>query len=127
MTSVLNLAGVVDSLGTGEIEIERATQAVTIADGNATVPTPRIITIAANVQHATSRDLLRLPENDRTREVILIFTKTALEVGSPTTGKQGDIVRYGSPERRYEVIRREDWLVQSGHYRCYAGKIEGDR
>lgn len=123
--SVLDLDDVVDSLGTGDIVVERASSAVTFVNGNAVVPAGGTITIVAVVQVASPRDLLRLPENDRTREIVIIFTKEALEVSSPTTGLMGDVVQYGG--RRYEVIRREDWLVQSGHFRCWAAKIEGDR
>lgn len=122
---VFDLADVVDSLSTGELEVERAQREVTIVNGNATVDPPDTFLITANIQHATPRDLLRLPENDRTREVALVFTKVALEVGSPTTGKMGDVIRWCG--RRYEVIRRENWLEQSGHFRCWAAKIEGDR
>ena len=124
MTSVLHLSDVVDSLGTGLVKVERAQRSVTFTDGNASVDPPDVVEIQAIVQPASPRDLLRLPENDRTRELVIVFTKEPLEVASPTTGKAGDVVRYGG--RLYEVIRREDWEVQSGHFRCYASKLEGD-
>lgn len=125
MPSVFDLTDVIDSLGTGEVVVERAVRPIGFVNGNAVVDTPDPITIDANVQPASPRDLMRLPENDRTREIVIVFTKEALEVSSPTTGKMGDVVRYA--DRRFEVIRREDWLVQSGHFRCWAAKIEGDR
>ena len=121
----MNLDGVIDSLDTGTIEVERQ-RPVAYVQGNAVQPAPTIFTVErVNVQPATPRDLLRLPENDRSRETIIIFTAERLEVSSTKTGRRGDVVRWS--DRRYEVTRREDWAPQSGHFRCWAQKVEEDR
>jgi hypothetical protein len=122
--STLDLVDVIDSLGTGDIVIERE-RAAAFSGGNATAGADDILKVRAVAHHATSRDLMRLPENDRVKETIVIFTDTELRVSSVARGMRGDVVRYGGS--RYEVIRREDWEVQAGHFRCYASRLEDER
>lgn len=63
-----------------------------------------ILEITASIQPATPKELQRLPEGDRTRDVIAIWTTTELRVGE---GAQADRVSYGGAT--YEVQAVERW------------------
>lgn len=122
--STLDLVDVIDSLGTGDIVIERE-RAATFSQGNATAGADDVTKVRAVAHHATPRELQRLPENDRNRETIVVFTDEELRVSSVARGMRGDVVRYGGA--RYEVIRRENWEAQAGHFRCFGSRLEEDR
>lgn len=63
--------------------------------------------IAASVQPASGRDLLRLPENRRNSETIKIFTRTPLSAGQTAIGREADRVTYLGNE--YEVSHVASW------------------
>jgi hypothetical protein len=123
------LEDVIECLDTGSIAIERRTNASFDTDGNAVRGTIEIRNISPAVVHiATGRDLLRLPEGDRTSEVLLIFTQQRLRTARVASGQEADVVLYQSqPDEtsRYVIRTSEDWIRQSGHYRSLAVKREG--
>ncbi len=128
---VLNrLRGVVDRFAVpGGIRVERRNDATEDADGNQQIGTPRTFTIKPAVVHpARGRDLLLLPEGDRTTAAVVVFTKERLRTALEGTREEADVVLYspGSDTgvRRYRVISAEDWTLQSGHIRSIAIKEE---
>lgn len=121
------LEEVIDCLDTGSISIERRSGAFFDIDGNPVRGSAVTIAISPAVVHvAGGRDLLRLPEGDRTREVIIVFTKLRLRTGLEASGKEADVVVYGSQDAvsRYVVRTSEDWIGASGHYKCLAVREE---
>jgi hypothetical protein len=121
------LEEVIDCLDTGSVSIERRSGAFYDSDGNSQRGAAVTFAVAPAVVHvATGRDLLRLPEGDRTREVIIVFTKTRLRTGLEASGKEADVVVYGSQDAvsRYVVRTSEDWIGASNHYKCLAVRKE---
>lgn len=63
--------------------------------------------MTGNVQPAGPRELERLPEGERDRETLVIYTRAPLRVGDEGTGTAADIVVYGGA--RYTVSAVEPW------------------
>lgn len=63
--------------------------------------------VAATVQPANGRDLLRLPENRRTSEAVRIITRQPLSAGDEQAGREADRVTYLGLE--YEVGHVASW------------------
>jgi hypothetical protein len=63
--------------------------------------------IAATVQPATGRDLLRLPENRRNLEAVRVITRHALSVGDRAIGREADRVTFGTAV--YETEHSASW------------------
>jgi hypothetical protein len=113
---------------TGGIQVERSSTASEDTDGNQVHGAPRTFTIKIAAVHPTrGRDLLLLPEGDRTTESIVVFTEERLRTALEGTREEADVVLYspgGDKVRRYRVITAEDWTRQGGHYRSIAVKEE---
>lgn len=112
----------------GGIQVERRSDASEDADGNPVSGTPRTFTIDPAAVHPTrGRDILMLPEGDRTAASIVVFTHDRLRTALEGTREEADVVLYtpgGDKVRRYRVIIAEDWVVQTGNYRSIAVKEE---
>lgn len=78
------------------------------------------IDLKANVQPMGPKELLRLPENWRSRGVLLVFTTEILNVGQAETGQEPD--RFSWNEDRYEIQSVEDWS-QFGFWKSIALKV----
>lgn len=78
------------------------------------------ITIRANVQPFGPRDLLRLPENWRTRAPLLVFATEPLYTAEVKNSNTSDKFIWNGDE--YEIQSVEDWH-QFGFYRCTALKV----
>ena len=68
-------------------------------------------------------DLSRLPEGDRTGEIVLVLTAKRVRTGDLQTKVQPDVVCYD--RKRFEVLSVEDWSRQSGQWESLARKVEG--
>lgn len=80
------------------------------AQGRWISASPTTITgIAATVQPAKGRDLLRLPENRRNLEAVRIITRTPLSAGDKSVGREADRVIFLG--RQYEVEHAAEWSV----------------
>lgn len=84
--------------------------------------TTTTLSIKMSIQPVTGRELDILPENDRTREVLRIFTKTQLFGLSASNGQKPD--RFAYLGRNYEVHNVEDWSAVAGFYDCLAVKMD---
>ena len=124
------LAGVVDSLGVpGGIVILRRTGATRDVDGNPAVGRhTRMRVCPAILQAATGRDLLRLPEGDRTSETKIIHTKERLRTAEEATENEADVLLHREPgetdDSRYTIVKSSDWNVVAGFYRFLAMREE---
>lgn len=132
MTILPGLAGVINSFAIpGGISIERNTSDVD-ADGYPIINSPTVINISPAVIHVVSgRDLVFLPEGFRAGEDIIIFTKVPLRTAKEGSDRElPDIVLYTpageATLNRYRVLKSEDWIAQSGHYRSAAKREETD-
>lgn len=79
--------------------------------------------MTAVIQRMSPQETLTLPEGDRTREWIKIYTSTKLERSNEAEKTKGDIVNYKN--REYEVRKVEDWEeFRLPHYRVIAILLE---
>ncbi len=69
------------------------------------------------VQPATARELERLPEGERDKETLTIYTRQPLRVGNLANGTAADCVQYNGA--RYTVAAVETW---PGYTRALAQK-----
>jgi hypothetical protein len=76
--------------------------------------------ILASVQPATPKELQRLPEGDRTKAVIAIWTTTELRTASSPPGAQADRVTYAGST--YEVQAVEAWDL-GGYWKALASRV----
>ena len=119
------LAGVINSFALpGGITVERFTSGVD-AEGYPIVSgAPTILTFPkALVWQVTGRDLIKLTEGDSTKEVIGVIVPSRLRTAKEGTDEMADVVLYTpegeAVESRYVVKKAEDWIAQTGHYRCF--------
>jgi len=73
--------------------------------------------MTGTVQPATARELDRLPEGERDKETLTIYTREPLHVGNLADGTAADCVLYNGA--RYTVAAVETW---SGYTRALAQK-----
>jgi hypothetical protein len=92
--------------------------AVSFVNGRAQQGAPDEFEIEAAVQPATPKELARLPEGQRSREVIAVYTETELRIGGP--GAAAD--RIGHAGATYEVHSVERWDV-GGFYKALAARL----
>ena len=69
--------------------------------------------VEAIVQPASLKDTEQLPENERTKEVIMVFTKVPLFTSDVTTAEESNIITWQG--RDYKVMKIDDWSVQAGY------------
>ena len=75
--------------------------------------------VRAMIQPMTGEQLLRLPEGERTRERIVIFTAEQLRTTRQSEVAMADRVAYRGEQ--FEVESVEAW---AGYYRCIGAKVE---
>jgi hypothetical protein len=119
----VSLAGVVSSLSGGVVVTVARRATGSLAQGRYTPASPTTFTIPdAVVSPATGRDLLRLPEGVRTREVLAILSTVELRTANEHAATPADVVTYKG--RAYEVQTVEDWTDNGGFWRALAAKVE---
>lgn len=77
--------------------------------------------ISAAVQPAGVRDLLKLPEGERTEETIAIFTIAPLIVSEVAGAQEGDRIIYQG--RTYRVRAIDDWSPHANYVRAIATRV----
>jgi hypothetical protein len=104
----------------GGVQVERYGPQQVDELGQVVDPEPTMLTIQAAVHVTTSkRALARLPESDRTRETIAVYTNDAIFTAGDA---RPDVVHYR--DRRYEVTAVSDYELQGGVYLTLAQLIE---
>jgi hypothetical protein len=78
-------------------------------------------TVDAHVQPATRRDVDLLPEGERAREAIAVYTPAELRTSEVALGLEADTLAWSG--RTWEVRRLEDWSAQAGYYRAVAVRL----
>lgn len=79
------------------------------------------IQVPASIQPLGGRELLRLPEEERTKERIVIFTAVELFTSSPAAGTVGDVVAYNG--KNFEVQTVERWAELGAYWKVIAAKV----
>ena len=101
--------------------VRRGAQTYDEATGLASGAATSTVTTEAIVQPSTPREVERLPENERTREAITIFTRYALRGSFVNTQQPADEVIWES--RRYTVRLVEPWEQQARYARAIAVRV----
>lgn len=68
----------------------------------------------SSVQPPTNEDLRRLPEGRSIDDVLVVFTRTMLQIGGPGTGYKPDLITIRG--RLYEVEHLENWPALGREY-----------
>jgi hypothetical protein len=119
--SLSRLAGTVGRLSTpGTLTATRRAAGTTDGRGRAVEGATSTFPLQGSVQPVTGRDLLRLPEGLRTRELVAIISATELHTANAAAGTVADVVAYQGAS--YEVQSVEDWSLLGGYWRVVAAK-----
>lgn len=79
--------------------------------------------IRASVQPASEKDLLRLPEGLRTRDMVTILTDDELRTANETAQTEADRIEHQGEQ--YEVVAVERFeMGQLNHYDCVARRVD---
>jgi hypothetical protein len=82
----------------------------------------------ASIQPINGRELEILPEGQRTKEAVRIYTKFGLQQAVEQQNVKGDLVSYRG--RQYEVHKVEPWEIASWddlvHFKAIALLVEDD-
>jgi hypothetical protein len=117
--SLARLASTITRLGGGPVTITRP-GAPTLDAGRVVEGRSTVVTTQASVQPVSGRELLRLPEGLRTRELVAVYSPVELRTANATSGALADQVAYGGAT--YEVQLVEDWSRLGGYWRGIAAK-----
>lgn len=75
----------------------------------------------AVVQPMPAKEALKLPENERTKEGIMIFTRSPLLTSDVSLQRKADHVTWNG--RTYEVLLTEDWTAQAQYSKSLAVRL----
>ena len=112
---------VVAELGGAAAVTLRRFAAPTYVNGMAVATAPTVSSLDAAVQPSTRREVMKLPEGERTKEAISIFTVEVLQESDVSTGAKSDQVVWKG--RTYEVQIVEDWTIQAAYALAIATRI----
>ncbi len=120
MTLPLPVDCIIDDCNVGPLQVERRLPPVPNAYGGFD-PSPAVaVTLNPVAAHnVDGRDLLQVPEADRTSEMVQFYTKVRLFVADG--GQAPDVVTYRG--RRFRIVRVQDYELQGGVY-CSMGALE---
>lgn len=76
----------------------------------------------ASIQALRGLELQILPEGQRDKQNVRVYTETPLQVIDPTKNQKGDLIQYEG--RDYEVQRREDWKPTSFNYFKFIAQLK---
>ena len=79
-------------------------------------------TISASVQPAGPRDLMHLPEGDRTKGAVKLYTDSELSEGNESTGLQPDQIMWNGEQWEVQKVWRN--ALGLGHHKGMAIRVE---
>lgn len=121
--SLTDLSGTVARLSGGTtLTVTRRAAPTTDGRGRVVAGAASTFAIAASVQPVSGRDLLRLPEGLRTRELVAVFTSGALRTNDDATRAPPDTFAWQGAT--YQVEKLEDWGPVGGYVKAIAAKVE---
>jgi hypothetical protein len=80
------------------------------------------IAVTASVQPAGARQKQSLPEGDRAKEVISVWSLQAVDVVNRTEKRPGDIVVWNN--KNFEVVELTDWTDHSNYWQAICVKVD---
>jgi hypothetical protein len=92
-------------------------------DGRWVAGSTSTLTVTASAQPHRARpdELLHLPEADRTRESLRLYTETELQTADEETQTPADLVTWDGEQ--WEVVRVESWPLGLAHYKAIALRV----
>jgi hypothetical protein len=108
---ILDVSDVVAGFATETLNVTRASAAPTYVHGKLVPAASTTFPTAAHVQPSGGRDVLRLPEGQRSREVITVWSAADL-VAAAEGGPKGD--RFTWNGNTYEVQVIKAWRAAGG-------------
>lgn len=85
MSTPFDIADAVDALATGNYSVSRPTPGGYDTNGRVIAPTFAALTVRASITPARGRDILRLPEGNRSTEAIAILATSEVKVDDRIT------------------------------------------
>ncbi len=119
------LAGVLRHLNSATYTVTRfspGSYGADAEDGRYRFGATHTFRVRASIQPLTGEELLRLPEGERTRERIVVFTARRLKTATQAEAASADRVEYQG--NQFEVESVESWNERFSYFRCIAAKIE---
>ena len=89
-----------------------------------TTDIPHEFLIKVNLQPLKYQEIIQMPEADRTKEWIKVFTTDLLVTAeeSDTTGNEADIIEWEG--NHYKVMSQKHWVMGVLNHKCaYAAKV----
>jgi hypothetical protein len=74
------------------------------------------------VQPLGPREVQRMPEGIRHRQLLRVYALAELRTSAPGEAKDGD--RFVHQGVTYEVVKVEDWSAQGGYWKAVAAHVE---
>lgn len=115
---VLPVAAVISALASGTYTVTRY-GAGSYVEGEHTEGTASTFDIKASVQPMSGRELMKLPEGERTQDNLVVLTASELRTREGTA--QAD--RLSIDGATYEVLGVEDWYSEGGFYRAHVRRV----
>lgn len=116
----MSLIGVIGEFATGTYEVTRAAARVIDSDGRVGAASPSTFEVRASIQPPNGRDLQRLPEGERTDEMLMVYC--AEELRTRRADAEPDKISIRGED--YEIRRVEQWdAFGEVHWRAWAAKI----
>lgn len=78
-------------------------------------------TLDAVVQPSTPKEIQALPENERTREAITVWTREELKTSDVVGSEQADQIAWKG--RQYKAQVKTDWTSQAGYCQTVATRL----
>jgi hypothetical protein len=110
--SLFDLTGTVRRLSTNTYTVTRLGEGSIVA-GRYVDGASSTFEIIASIQPTNGRDLLRLPEGLRTKQLLSVWTDTPLRTADAPSGPKADVITYQG--RQFQVETVLDW-AESGEY-----------
>lgn len=118
--SLMDLSGAVLSLSSGTYTVTRYAAASFSSTGRVSAGTSSTFSITASVQPVSGREIDRLPEGLRAREVLALYTDTALQTRNSTAGAPDVVSIDGSA---WEVQTVENWNSLGTFYKALLTRV----
>lgn len=119
---IADFASMIEGFATPGVRLRRfSPQTLSSTTGRYDDPAYTDRTITACIQRPRGRELQRLPENQRTEEVIRVESSTLLRTADVTKGTPADRVLYNSEV--YEVQVLTDYLQHANYCQALAVRV----
>jgi hypothetical protein len=119
---IADFASMVESFATPGVRLRRfSAQTLSDTTGRYNEPSYSDSIITACIQRPNGRLLQRLPENQRTEEVIRVDTAIKLRTADVTRGTPADQIHYNGDV--YEVQQITDYLQHANYCQVLAAKV----